>query len=50
MFTLQKLEKNCLKKYFHFKKKRIYKALLKSSSKEVLCFDNVMERIINEKV
>ena len=34
---------------FSFQKKRIYKALLKSSSKEVLCFDNVIERIINEK-
>ena len=35
---------------FNVQKKRIYKALLKSSSKEVLCFDNVIERIINEKV
>ena len=42
--------KKLFEEIFSFQKKRIYKALLKSSSKEVLCFDNVMERIINEKV
>ena len=35
---------------FNLQKKRIYKALLNSSSKEVLYFDNVIKRIINEKV
>ena len=35
---------------FSVQKKRIYKALLKSSSKEVLCFNNLIKRIINEKV
>ncbi len=42
--------KKLFEEIFSFQKKRIYKALLKSSSKEVLCFDNVIERIINEKV
>ena len=41
--------KKLFEEIFSFQKKRIYKALLKSSSKEVLCFDNVIERIINEK-
>ena len=35
---------------FSIQKKRIYKALLNSSSKEVLYFDNVIKRIINEKI
>ena len=35
---------------FSVQKKRIYNALLKSSSKEVLYFDNVIKRIINEKI
>ena len=35
---------------FREQKKRIYKALLNSSSKEVLYFDNVIKRIINEKI
>ena len=35
---------------FSIQKKRIYKALLSSSSKEVLYFDNVIRRIINEKI
>ena len=42
--------KKLFEEIFSFQKKRIYKALLKSSSKEVLCFGNVIERIINEKV
>ena len=33
---------------FSTQKKRIYKALLKSSSKEVLFFNNVLKKIINE--
>jgi len=35
-------------KIFSIQKKRIYKAFLNSSSKEVLFFDNVIKRIINE--
>ena len=35
---------------FLIQKKRIYKALLKSNSKEVLSFNNLIKRIINEKV
>ena len=35
---------------FTIQKKRIYKALLNSSAKEVLHFDNVLKRIINEKI
>ncbi len=35
---------------FTRQKKRIYNALLNSSSKEVLYFDNVIKRIINEKI
>ena len=35
---------------FLIQKKRIYKALLNSSSKEVLHFNNVIKRIINEKI
>ena len=33
---------------FSVQKKRIYKALLKSNSNEVLHFDNVLKKIINE--
>ncbi len=33
---------------FSVQKKRIYNALLKSSSKEVLYFNNVLKKIINE--
>ena len=35
---------------FNLQKKRIFKALLKSSSKEVINFNNVLNKIINEKV
>tara|TARA_B100001996_G_scaffold297650_1_gene238028 strand:+ start:1151 stop:1594 length:444 start_codon:yes stop_codon:yes gene_type:complete len=35
---------------FFNQKKRIYKALLNSTSKEVLHFDKVIKRIINEKI
>ena len=33
---------------FSIQKKRIYKAFLKSDSKEVIFFDNVIKKIINE--
>ena len=33
---------------FSMQKKRIYKALLNSNSKEVLNFNNVLKKIINE--
>ena len=35
---------------FSMQKKRIYKALLNSSSKEVINFNNVLNKIIDEKV
>ena len=35
---------------FSIQKKRIYKAFLNSSSKEVVNFNNVLNKIINEKV
>ena len=35
---------------FNIQKKRIYNALLNSSSKEVINFNNVLNKIINEKV
>jgi len=35
---------------FSVQKKRIYKALLNSSSNEVQHFDNVIKKIINEKI
>ena len=34
-------------KFFLNKKKRIYKALLSSSAKEVVDFNNVLKRLIN---
>ena len=37
-------------KIFSLQKKRIYNALVKSDSKEVLNFDKVLEKIINEKL
>ena len=37
-------------KIFLVQKKRIYNALLNSSSTEVLYFDNVIKKIINEKI
>ncbi len=33
---------------FSIQKKRIYKALMKSNSKEVLNFENVLKKIIDE--
>ena len=35
---------------FSIQKKRIYNALVKSDSKEVISFDKVLEKIINEKL
>ena len=38
------------KAIFLIQKKRIYKAFINSSSKEVLYFDSVIKKIINEKI
>ena len=35
---------------FNVQKKRIYNALIKSSSKEVINFNNILNKIINEKI
>ena len=40
--------KKFLKKCFRSQKKRIYNAFLNSTSNEVLNFENVLKRIINE--
>ena len=40
--------KKIFKEIFEVQKKRIYNALLNSSSQEVLNFDEVLKRIINE--
>ena len=40
--------KKIFKEIFEIQKKRIYNALLNSSSQEVLNFDEVLNRIINE--
>jgi len=40
--------KNIFEEIFLSQKKRIYNALLNSSSEEVLNFDNVLKKIINE--
>jgi DNA-binding MarR family transcriptional regulator len=39
--------KKIFKEIFETQKKRIYNALLKSSSEEVINFDNVLKKIIN---
>ena len=39
--------KKIFNEIFEIQKKRIYNALLKSSSEEVINFDNVLEKIIN---
>ena len=39
--------KKIFKEIFEIQKKRIYNALLKSSSEEVINFDNVLKKIIN---
>ena len=41
--------KKLFEEIFSNQKKRIYKAFLNSSAKEVIHFDNVIKRIINEK-
>ena len=43
-------EQNYLTKFLDVQKKRIYNALLTSSSKEVINFNNVLNKIINEKI
>ena len=39
--------KKYLMKFLNLQKKRIYNALLNSSSEEVINFDNVLSKIIN---
>ncbi|MDC0216355.1 MarR family transcriptional regulator [Candidatus Pelagibacter sp.] len=45
---LTKLGEELFNEIFSIQKKRIHKALLNSSSKEVLYFNNVIKKIINE--
>ena len=47
---LSETGKKLFDEIFSIQKKRIYKALLSSSSNEVLHFDNVIKRIIDEKI
>ena len=47
---LTEIGQTIFEEIFSIQRKRIYKALLNSSSKEVLYFDNVIKRIINEKI
>ncbi len=42
--------KKLFNEVFEVQKKRIYNALLTSSSKEVINFNNVLNKIINEKI
>ncbi|MDC0853806.1 MarR family transcriptional regulator [Candidatus Pelagibacter sp.] len=42
--------KRLFNEVFDIQKKRIYNALLNSSSKEVINFNNVLNKIINEKI
>ena len=49
-FYLSDVGKKLSNEIFLIQKKRIYRALLNSSSKEVLSFDNVIKKIINEKI
>ena len=46
--TLNEKGHKIFKEIFEVQKKRIYNALLNSSSQEVLNFDEVLKRIINE--
>ena len=41
---------NLFNEIFNVQKKRIYKALINSTSKEVINFNNVLNKIINEKI
>ena len=43
-----KKEERIFEEVFLTQKKRIYNALLNSSSEQVLNFDNVLKKIINE--
>ena len=45
---LSEVGEKLFEEVFFIQKKRIYNALLQSSSEEVLNFDNVLKRIINE--
>ena len=47
---LTKKGENIFNEIFSSQKKRIYKALLNSSSKEVINFNNVLNKIINGKI
>ena len=47
---LSKTGEKIFNEIFSAQKKRIYKALLNSSSNEVQHFDNVIKKIINEKI
>ena len=42
--------KKIFNEIFNVQKKRIYKALLSSSSNEVVNFNKVLKKIINEKI
>ena len=42
--------KKLFNEVFDIQKKRIYNALLSSSSKEVINFNNILNKIINEKI
>ena len=44
---LNERDKKIFNEIFEIQKKRIYNALLKSSSEEVINFDNVLKKIIN---
>ena len=47
---LSDIGKKIFNEIFLIQKNRIYKAFINSSSKEVLYFDNVIKKIINEKI
>ena len=47
---LSEIGQKLFKEIFSVQKKRIFKAFVNSSSKEVLYFDSVVKKIINEKI
>ena len=47
---LSEIGQKLFKEIFSVQKKRIFKAFVNSSSKEVLYFDSVIKKIINEKI
>ena len=47
---LSEIGQKLFKEIFSVQKKRIYKAFVNSSSKEVLDFDSVIKKIIDEKI